>query len=366
MKRVLCLISGMNAGGAETFLMKLYRELDKSRFQMDFCINVTEKCFYEDEIISMGGKIYRIPTKSEDVKRFRRELSRIIRENGYKYVLRVTSSAMGFLDLHIAKKAGAQVCAARSSNASDGGSFKSLAVHRLGRFLYGKAVDVKIAPSDLAARYTFGDKAYESGQVIILHNAIDTGLFEYKPDGRNRVRAELGITDDTYLIGHIGRLSTQKNHVFLLDIFDKIKQREPQAVLLLVGKGELEAQIREKASFLGIADSVIFAGVRADIPDVLSAMDAFVFPSLYEGMPNTVIEAQATGLPCIIADTITREADITGIVEYLPLNADADEWAVKALAAAEAPRKDTKSDLIAAHYDIGSVVNDFTNAIFGE
>ena len=122
MKRVLCLLSGMNAGGAEGFLMKVYRTLDKSAYQMDFCINVKEKCFYEEEILAMGGRIYRIPSKSEDLKEFKRQLTAIVKREGYDNVLRITSSAMGFMDLKIAKKAGARVCCARSSNASDGGA----------------------------------------------------------------------------------------------------------------------------------------------------------------------------------------------------------------------------------------------------
>ena len=128
----------MNAGGAETFLMKIYRQIDRTKYQMDFCINMSEKCFYEDEILSLGGKIYRIPAKSASLKDFEKQLYNVVNANGYKYVLRVTSSAFGFMDLKIAHKAGAKICAARSSNSSDGGSLKSKVAHRLGRILYGK------------------------------------------------------------------------------------------------------------------------------------------------------------------------------------------------------------------------------------
>lgn len=179
MKRLLCILSSMNAGGAETFLIKIYRRIDNTKYQMDFCINASEKCFYEDEILSLGGKIYRIPAKSTSLRNFAGQLHDVVSSNGYKNVLRITSSAFGFMDLKIASKAGAKVCAARSSNSSDGGSLKSKVVHRLGRILYGKYVNVKIAPSDLAAEYTFGKKAYKVevgtdaiGNITRINNAL--------------------------------------------------------------------------------------------------------------------------------------------------------------------------------------------------
>lgn len=365
MKRLLCVLSSVNAGGAETFLMKLYRKLDREKYQMDFCINAPEKNHYEDEILSMGGKIFRIPAKSENMKGFRDGLARVVRENGYGYVLRITSSAMGFLDLKIAKQAGAKICSVRSSNSSDGGSVKALLAHRLGRLLFSKYVDVRFAPSDLAARYTFGDRAYETGKVSILHNAIDLTVFRYSDSGRQAVRAEYGIAEGDTVYGHVGRFMDQKNHTFLMDIFAALRRENPKAKLLLIGKGELEGVLREKAAQLGLQDAVIFGGVRSDIPQVLSAMDVFVFPSLYEGMPNTVIEAQATGLPCVIADTITKEADITGLVTYLPLG-DAERWAKEACAKGSESRMDTREQFVQQGYDIESQVGLFTKLVFGE
>ena len=363
MKRLLCLLSSMNAGGAETFLMKVYRNIDKERYQMDFCINVKEKCFYEDEILSMGGRIYRIPSKSENLKEFKKQLTEVIKNNGYDNVLRITSSAMGFMDLKIAKKAGTKVCCARSSNASDGDSLMSKVMHHVGRTLYSKYVDIKVAPSDLAARYTFTDKAYESGRVNIIHNGVDLGVFKFYPEERAKIRAELGIDDGIRVVGHVGRFDEQKNHTFLIDIFAKMLEKDKDLKLLLVGKGRLQDQVREKASELGINNKIAFAGVRSDVPHLLSAMDVFVFPSIYEGMPNTVIEAQATGLPCIIADTITREADITGLVQYMPLG-NTEDWAQAAMKAMSLERVDTKEMFIKNKYDIQSVADEFVKQIF--
>lgn len=366
MKRLLCILSGMNAGGAETFLMKIYRNIDRAKYQMDFCINVQEKCFYEDEILNMGGRIYRIPSKSQSLREFERQLAGVIRDNEYDHVLRITSSAMGFMDLKIAKKAGATVCCARSSNASDGGGLKARIAHRLGRLLYNRYVDVKIAPSDLAAQYTFGEKAYRSGAVSILHNAADLTAFCYDENRRQNVRREFNIPDNVKVVGHVGRFAEQKNHMFLADVFDAIHKKAPDTVLLLAGDGPLKPAFEEKTNGMGLSDSVIFLGIRSDIPAILSAMDVFVFPSFYEGMPNTVIEAQATGLPCVISDTVTREANITGLVEYASLGHSAEDWAELIIQRFTIQRKDTKEDFRHNRYDIGSVANDFVDLIWAK
>lgn len=366
MKRVLCIVGSMNAGGAETFLMKVFRSIDRTKYQMDFCINCKEKCYYEDEILSLGGKIFRIPSKSENIKEFTRQLSAVVEHNQYKYVMRVTSSGMGLMDLKIAKKAGASVCVARSSNSSDGETLNAKIMHMLGKVLYSSYVDVKIAPSDLAAMYTFGKKNYEKGNINILHNAVDLSVFNYSEEMRKRIRQELGVQESATLIGHVGRFSNQKNHKFLLDVFFEIQKKDEDAILLLVGKGELEEQIKAQAKELNILDKIIFTGVRSDVPSLLSAMDVFVFPSFYEGMPNTVIEAQATGLPCVIADTITREADITGLVKYLSLEISPEKWADEVFCAKNSARMDVSSIFVEKKYDIQSVAREFEQLIFSE
>lgn len=363
MKRLLCILSGMNVGGAETFIMKVYRNLDRTKYQIDFCINAKEKCFYEDEILNMGGKIYRIPSKSENVKEFKLKLRRIVKDNSYSNILRITSNAMGFMDLKIAKRAGAKVCCARSSNASDGGGLKSVICHRLGKLLYTKFVDVKIAPSDLAAIYTFGKKNYESGKVHILHNGVDLNVYRYASEKREKIRKEFSVDSEAKLIGHVGRFSEQKNHMFLLDIFKKIHMMDSSSRFLLVGGGELEEMVRKRAMELGIYDQIIFAGLRSDVQDILSAMDVFIMPSFYEGMPNTVIEAQATGLPCVIADTITKEANITGLVQYLSLDEDVSEWAKTAICAAALPRKNTVGEFRSHGYDIACVAKELVSLL---
>ena len=365
MKRLLCVLSNMNTGGAETFLMKLYRRLDRTKYQMDFCLNTSDECFYNKEIRELGGRIFCVPPKSENSKEFKKQLAELVKKENYKYVLRVTSNAAGFMDLKIAKKAGAEICSARSSNSSDGTSLVTKVVHRIGRMLWEKYVDVKFAPSDLAAAYTFGKKAVKCGEVAPLHNAVDLNIYKYYPEERERLREAFGL-QDKLVVGHIGRFMEQKNHAFLLDVFYEIKKQKDNAMLLLVGgNGNLEQAVHQKVTDLGLEDSVVFAGIRSDIPQLLSAMDVFVMPSFFEGMPNTVIEAQATGLPCVIADTITHEANITGLVAYLPLE-EPQTWATHALEAVREQRPDPRQIFLDKKYDIESTVQDFVKLVFGE
>ena len=364
MKRLLCIIASMNSGGAETFLMKVYRKLDKTKYQMDFCINVKEKCFYEDEITSLGGKIFRIPSKSESLSKFKKQLYTLIKSNKYEYVLRNTSSSFGMMDLKIAKKAGAKICSARSTNSSDGNSLFNKLTHKIGRLLYQRFVDVKFAPSILAAKYTFGKKLFANGEVALLHNAVDLDIYKYYPQERKLIRKLFNL-EDKLVVGHVGRFCLQKNHMFLLDVFNEIKKVKDNAVLVLVGgNGNLEEEVHKKITQLGLNDSVIFTGIRSDIPQLMSAMDVFVMPSFYEGMPNTVIEAQATGLPCVIADTITKEANITGLVTYLPLR-EPNRWAQKVLSLEEDERIDTKQIFLKEKYDVESTVQTFIDLVFG-
>lgn len=366
MKRLLCIVGSMNAGGAETFLMKLYRKIDKSHFQMDFAVASADEGYYDDEILSMGGRIYQISPKSSGIIRNFQEIKKLVKREKYDYVMRTSQHSLSALELFAAHLGGAKTTIFRSSN-SNTTSTKSteVLIHRFFRFLPCWNANIKLAPSTEAAEFMFGKNCIKKGKAILLHNAIDLSLFFYDMDACSRIKNELSIPANAIVIGHIGRFNQQKNHSFLLDVFNEIHKQNRNAVLLLVGKGELETKIKEKIKELNLEESVIFTGVRSDIPALLSAMDVFVFPSLYEGMPNTVIEAQATGLPCLIADTITKEANVTGLVRYMPLN-DPAAWAKTALSMISETRAQTREIMVEKGYDIDSVSKEFVQLVFGE
>lgn len=363
-KRLLCIVSGMNAGGAETFLMKIYRALDKKKYQMDFYIAAQEEGFYEKEIISMGGKIYQSIPKSKNFIKSFNALRDTVKNENYDCVMRISQHSLSTIDLLAAKFGGAKILVQRSSNSATGGVRINRILHVLFKWLSVTIPNIKIAPSTEAAEYTFGKNCVKNRKAIIIKNAIPVENFLFNQARRDKIRKELNI-NDKFVVGHVGRFNNQKNHSFLIDIFAEIARKHENSVMVLVGKGELESAIKKKIDLLGMNDKVVFTGIRSDVPDIMMAMDVFVFPSFFEGMPNTVIEAQATGLPCLISDRITKEARITKVVTYMSLNDDARLWANRALEYAGGfDRENMQERFVENGYDINSVTREIENLIF--
>lgn len=364
MKRLLCIVGGMNVGGAETFLIKVYRNLDKTQYQMDFAVAIEGEGAYDDEIRALGGKIYHITPKSRGFIKNFFDIKNIVKKEQYKHVLRTSQHSLSALELLAAWLGGASTRVFRSSNSNTASkSKKQSLLHKICCFMPHYFANVRIAPSTEAAEFMFGKYCIKKGRAKIINNGVDLSVYRYDESSRIDIRRELGIPDSALLVGHIGRFNQQKNHIFLLEIFKSILSTNKNAFLLLVGKGELETSIRENVAKMGLEEHIIFTGIRSDIPSILSAIDVFVMPSFYEGMPNTVIEAQATGLPCVIADTITKEANITGLVNYMPLGC-ANSWAEKVLSVVDSERVDTHSSFIEHRYDITSVADDFVRLVF--
>ncbi|HFD2030266.1 TPA: glycosyltransferase family 1 protein [Clostridium perfringens] len=366
MKRILCIVGSMNAGGAETFLMKLYRNIDRTKYQMDFCVAIKEPGIYDNEIKSLGGKIlYTTPKSKGAVKSFM-SIRKIVSENKYEYVMRVSQHSLSGIELIAAKLGGAKTTIFRSSNTQTGGGFINRLLHKICLPITKFVPDIKIAPSTEAADFMFGKNSIKKRNALILPNALDINLYMYDKKNRAKYREELDLKDK-FVIGHVGRLTYQKNHDYLIDIFAEIKSKMNNSVLLIIGKGELRSEIEEKVEKLSLTDSVMFLGVREDIPQLLSAMDVFIFPSFFEGMPNTVIEAQTSGLPCIISDTITKEAAVTQYVKFLSLNDSVKTWASKVLEfvdASDEKRKLVVQEIISNGYNIENTVKSFVDIVF--
>jgi len=324
--RVLHVLNAMNRGGAETMVMNLYKAVDTSIVQFDFIVHSAEKGEFDDEIRQMGGKIYVCPKfKGHNILKYLSWWKKFFKEHKNYKILHSHIRSCASLYLPIAKKYGLRTII-HSHSTSNGKGFKSL-VKKILQYPLRYQADFLFACSELAAKWMFG-KYYTSAYII--NNAIDAQKFSFRENIREVKRKELGI-ENKFVIGHIGRFQTQKNHKFLIDVFKIIHSRNNNAVLLLVGDGELRQTIIEKVENLGLSDNVIFTGVRSDIPELLQAMDVFVFPSLYEGLGIAVIEAQAAGLHCIVADTIPKEAYITDLIESIPLTEKEDIWAERIL-----------------------------------
>ena len=201
-----------------------------------------------------------------------------------------------------------------------------------------------------SGRWLYGKE--NENRFIMLNNAVDASAYTYNPAKRTEMRLQIELTDEL-AVGHVGRFNQQKNHPFLLEIFAALLKKEPNAVLLLVGGGTDMQRIQAKAQTLGIAEKVRFLGVRSDVADVMQAMDVFVFPSLYEGLPVTMVEAQASGLPCLISDKVPSECVLTnGLVEKVPLSESPDVWAEKIIAKYGTPRTDRRTEIAAHGFDI--------------
>lgn len=363
MKRLLCLATSMNTGGAETFMMKLYHSIDKSKYQMDFCLTDNNPGYYDNEIKFMGGRIFYTVKKTDNLYKCLKGIKNIVKTKKYDYVLRVSAQSLSVLDLMAAKAGGAKRLVFRSTNAGVENK-KEMLLNKMFFFLPRLVPDVKIAPSTEAAEFMFGKNCVTNGKAIILNNAVNIDIYSFNPKSRIKLRNEINAGDGL-LIGHIGRFSKQKNHIFLIEIFKEILKRDSSAHLVLVGTGELKDEIAAKAIELECIDRIVFLGVRNDIPDILSAIDIIVFPSLYEGLPNTIIEAQATGLRCILSDVISHEVDLTGDIKFLSLNSPASEWADMTVSYGyNYERHNNKEVFINKGYDIETVTRRFEQIVF--
>ncbi|WP_034445869.1 glycosyltransferase family 1 protein [Butyrivibrio sp. AE2032] len=319
MIRVLHIVGSLERAGIETFLMNIYRNIDRSKIQFDFAIyNEPTEGGYASEVKKLGGKIYFIPTKSESLFKCFSTIKRIVKENNYSIVWRHTDTCVGGIDLLPAYWGGAKKRILHSHCAEQLGIIRYL--HFLLRPLCNIISTHKVACGEKAALWMFGNKEYR-----IIPNGIDTEIFKYNESIRNEYRKKLGL-EDKIILGDIGRFEKQKNFAFLIEIFYSYLKQHENAVLILVGKGSLETECKEIVEKYGISDKVLFLGERNDVPQLLQAMDVFVMPSLFEGFPVVLVEAQTAGLPCVISDTISNETDIIGETKYVSLDCGVDKW----------------------------------------
>ena len=324
MIRVLHVLGGLNRGGAETMVMNLYRNIDRSKVQFDFIVHTKNKCDYDDEIKSLGGRVYNVPKYTgKNHFEYKKAWIRFFKEHSEYKIIHGHVRSTAAIYLKIAKKNGLTTIS-HSHNTSSG---KGLSAVVKNTFQYPTryVAEYLFACSEFAGKWLFGRKSLHKDNFYILNNAIDGKSFIFDKKIREDKREEFKIKD-RFVIGHIGRFHPQKNHDFLIDIFKKVHDINNNAVLMLVGDGELKQIIQEKIENLGLCDSVIFTGVRSDIPDLLQAIDVFVFPSIFEGLGIVAVEAQAAGIPCIVADTIPKEAYITDLIKSISLSEPVDVW----------------------------------------
>ena len=338
MIRVLQVLGSTSLGGAESRIMDLYRHMDREKIQFDFLVTRGNTGHFDAEIESLGGHVYTVQgyrifnhkSYVSEVKDFFKNHSDYAAVHGH-----ITSTASIYLP--IAKKVGIPLTIAHARSAGVDSGIKGTLTNILRRNLSDRC-DKMIACSDLAAKAVFGEHSYTDGLVKIMPNAVEVNDYAINQQERDRVRKEYDI-EDKFVIGHTGSFREAKNHRFLIQLFAEYVNLRNDAVLMLVGAGSLMGEMKALVDELdknavsagkeSIKDKIIFTGEQSPIAPFYQAFDALVFPSIYEGMPGTVVEAQASGLRCLVSDRVTRLVKVTDLVEFESLDKTATQWAEK-------------------------------------
>ena len=338
-------------GGVEAVIMNYYRNIDRSKVQFDFICDEDSTNIPYDEIKKLGGRVIICPPYQK-IFEYERFLIDLFKKNNYK-IVHSNINALSVFPLRAAKKAEVPIRIAHSHSTTNKKEWKKNLMKQALRPFSKKYATDYFACSELAGRWLFGYKTFEQGKVTIINNAIDLDKFKYDEKIRKDKRKELGIKDDTLVIGHIGRFVAQKNHIFLIDIFNELHKKEKDSILLLIGQGPLMNEIKQKVEVLGISDSVRFLGQRDDVSELYQAFDVFLLPSLYEGLPVVGVEAQATGLLCELSSDMTNETKVLDTTRFMSLDDTAEEWATIILDDYSMfKRKDTTSEITKNNFNI--------------
>lgn len=344
--RVLQIVTYMGRGGLETMLMNYYRHIDRTKVQFDFLVHRDFKADYDDEIQLLGGRIYHLPRLIPWSPFYRRKLKKFFKGHPEYKIVHVHQDCLSSVALQCAEECGVPVRIAHSHSSS---AVKDLKYPV--KMLYMRKIPF-YATVLLACEKQAGDWMFKGAAYSVVRNAVDIKDYQYSREVAQKVRKELGV-DGHLTIGHVGNFTPAKNHIFLLEIFLEILKYEPSAHLLLIGGGDGGEAIEKKVSDMGIKEQVIFTGTRSDVNRLMQAMDVFVFPSLYEGLPVTMIEAQASGLHCVISDKVPKECIVTkGLVTAMNLSDPAADWAKHILLQAVLPREAHTCEIKKSGYDI--------------
>lgn len=336
MIRVLQVVNNMHRAGLETMLMNYYRNIDRTKIQFDFLTHRPEKGDYDDEIISMGGKVYYAPRLyPQNYLQYFKWMKKFFKEHSEYKIIHSHIDSMSYLPLLAAKLNNIPIRIAHSHNTSIDRDFK------LPLKLFFKKLLPSVATHFCACGKEAGQFLFPNKKNTFIPNAIDIKKFLYNEEIRRKKRKELEL-ENKFVIGHIGRLSYQKNHKFLIELFSEILKKEKESVLLIIGVGEKEKELKEQVRNLNIEKNVYFLGKREDINELYQVMDLFLMPSLFEGVPVVGIEAQFSGLPCIFSDKVPQETKFEENVIFLSLNTSIELWCSEIL---KIKKKNKKRDL---------------------
>lgn len=346
--KILHVIGTMDMGGAETFLMNILRSADRHRFKFIFLCFENKQFDYEKELVTLGAKVVRIPdAKRSGPIRHIRDIIQILRAESVDIIHSHTYYNSMFA-LIAGKLSGTKVRITHSHNtrAENSPSIVKNIYFRISSIVINTLSTSRIACGQDAGKALFGHKSF-----LVITNGIKIQDFVYSTVKRSEIREELGINNDETVLLNIARFSTQKNHDFLIDIYCAYIKSNPKSKLILVGDGHLRRAIERKVEKLGISQKVIFAGKRSDTSSLYSSADLFILPSLYEGLPVTMVEAQANGLPSVISDSIDNNVKLTNTVMSYSLSKSAKQWA-NMINKLDLTRRNTEKILKSGSYDV--------------
>ncbi|MCM1105472.1 MAG: glycosyltransferase family 1 protein [Blautia sp.] len=331
--------------------------MDRTQIQFDFAVCEDSSFPQRAELERLGSQIYLLPKITSLVK-YIAEFKRIVRCGHYR-IVHCHMSTLSVFPLYAAWRGGAGVRICHNhTTAYRGEGIKALAKYLLRPFCLVFATDY-FACSEYAGRWMFGRKAVKSGRVYVMRNGLDTMRFRYDSAVRERRRAELGV-EEKFVVGNVGRFVYQKNHIFLIDIFNELHKIKKDAVLLMVGEGELQNQIRKRVEELGLSACVIFYGTSNGVSELYQAMDVFCLPSYFEGLPVVTIEAQTAGLPCIVSYATSEEAVVLGNCRRLALQQGAKAWVKEILCASGGERSEAAEKIKGSGYSVQEGVKKLT------
>lgn len=323
--RIAHIIGKWLGGGVESVVMNYYRHIDREKVQFDFICDSDSTNIPYDEIEKLGGKVILIPPYQK-VFKYHRELKKILKQEGYK-IVHSHINVLSVFSLFAAKKAGVPIRIAHSHSTTNRKEWKKNIVKIILRPFSTIYATEYFACTEHAGKWMFGKKNLERQKIHILNNAIDLDKFKRNEKNRKLKRKELGVYDDEFIIGHVGRFVSQKNHEFLIDVFKKIHDKNSNARLMLIGQGPLMERVKNKIENLELTEFVTFLGQRLDVCELYQTFDMFVLPSIYEGLGMVLVEAQAAGVPCIASTEVPDVAKVAENFLFLSLSAGAEYWA---------------------------------------
>ena len=347
--RILQMIGSLNIGGAQSMIINLYKKIDRKKIQFDFVLDHPNELYYKETVEKLGANIYEMPAfHGLNAGEIKRAWNCFFKEHPEYKVLHSHVRSYASLFIPIAKKHGLKTII-HSHSTSNGKGISSI-IKRVMQYPLRNQADFFMVCSKESGEWLFGKKIVNSDKYFMLQNAIDVDAYKYNIEIRAKYRIELGLKDELTFI-HVGRFHPAKNHEFLLNLFSEIHKRNENTKLVLVG--DLRPQIERQIANLQLESAIILTGNRSDVPNLLQAADCFLFPSNWEGLPVTVVEAQASGMPCLISDRITKDVDVSPLVKYLSIDHGVENW-VNSLEEIDYSRQDVLELIKKAHFDISS------------